>query len=95
MLWNEVQKPNIDGRTGQLYSYTVGFFPFLLFLTDQAFSLLSRVASICYLMASSLLVRFPICGQTVLLLQSAEQESNIHLLTQILRDRSSSRATKK
>lgn len=54
----------------------------LLFFTEQALSLLSRVTPICYLMASLLLVRFPICGQTVPLSCSTEQE-NIHLLTLI------------
>lgn len=61
---------------------------------QQAFSLLSRVTPICYLMASSLLVRFPICGQTVPLPHSAEQENNIRSLARVLGARSCSRATK-
>lgn len=85
-------------RTGRLYNYTVFSSPLLFFafffLTKQAFSLFNRATPICYLMASSLLVRFPICGQTVPLPHSAEQENNIHSLTQILGDRSCSRATK-
>lgn len=64
------------------------------FFTEQAECLLSRVTSICYLMASSLLERFPICGQTVPLPHSTEQDKNIHSLAQILGDRSCSRATK-
>lgn len=77
---------------GWLYNYTVFSLP-LFFFTEQALSLLSRVTPICYLMALSLLVRFPICGQTVPLPRSAEQE-NIHSLTLIWGDRSCSGATK-
>lgn len=88
-------------RTGRLCFYTVyssplslfSFFPCISF-NKQAFSLFSRVTPICYLMASSLLVRFPICGQTVPLPHSAQQVNNIHSLTHILGDRSCSRATK-
>lgn len=65
----------------------------LFFFTEQALSLLSRVTPICYLMASLLLVRFPICGQTVPLPRSAEQE-NVRLLAQIWGDRSCPGATK-
>lgn len=67
------------------------FFFLSFFFTEQAEC---RVTPICYLMASPLLVRFPICGQTVPLSHSAEQENNIHSLAQILGDRSCSRATK-
>lgn len=69
------------------------FLSLSFFFTEQAFSLLSRVTPICYLMAPSLLVRFPICGQTVPLPRSAEQE-NICSLTLIWGDRSCSGETK-
>lgn len=69
-------------------------FLFLIFFPDQALSPLSRVSPICYLMAASPLVRFPICGQAVPPPRSAEQENNVNSLAQILGDGSCSRATK-